>query len=85
MHSTEKEDREFNVIMDRAFDVVCARRAGMEDLAEEIIGRLKEAHPDNLFRIDQAISIYSGVGENLTKPRGDWMAEHRGKMKLKYK
>lgn len=85
MRSTSKEDARFNVIMDRAFDVVCARRSGLPALADEILERLKAAHPDRLFHIDQAISIYSGVKADLTDSRGAWLMEHKDKLKLKYK
>lgn len=85
MRSVSNEDARFNVIMDRAFDVVCARRAGLPALADEILDKLKKAHPERLFHIDQAISIYNGVKKDLTDARGAWLVEHKDKLKLKYK
>jgi len=73
------------IIQDRAFDAVCAKRAGMIDLHDMIVTRLFAANPELSEYIDQLLKVYNGVGEFLTEPRGQYLKEHGFSNRLRFK
>lgn len=73
------------IIQDRAFDAECAKRAGMIDLHDKIISKLIATYPNMVGYIQQVSHIYSGVGDFLTTPRGEWLKEKGENVRLKYR
>lgn len=74
-----------NIIYDRTFDAVCAKRAGMDDLHDQIITRLIANYPEFKDYIQQCLDVYNNTGDFLTQPRGEWLKEHRDTMRLRYR
>ena len=72
-------------IQDRVFDAECAKRAGLVDLQVEIISRIYATYPKYSGYIKQCEELYARVGDFLTTPRGQWLKEHKDKLRLRYK
>lgn len=73
------------IILDRIFDAECARRAGMNDMYNQIIARLNGLYPDLKDYIRKAIEVYGEVGDSLTEARSQYLKEHRSSLKLRYR
>lgn len=73
------------IIQDRTFDAECARRVGLIDLHDQILARLNSLYPELEGYIKQAMDIYANVGNFLTEPRGQYLKENYGKLKLRYR
>ena len=73
------------IIQDRTFDAECARRVGLIDLHDQILARLNNLYPELEDYIKQAMYVYANVGNFLTEPRGQYLKENYGKLKLRYK
>lgn len=75
-----------NVIIDRTFDASCMKRAGEDEWAEQIINRLKANNPSLTKEIDSMYNGYLSLPyADYIQVRTDYMLEHRGTIKLKFK
>ena len=74
-----------NVVMDRAFDAICAKRAGLNELHDQIMTRLNGNYPSLNEYIKKLYDLYDGFLEEVTAPRSQYLKEHRGMLKLRYK
>lgn len=77
-------NKNLEVIQDRAFDAVCAKRAGLIPLHNMIVARLFATHPELSEYIDQLLALYNGVGEFLTEPREQYIKAHEKTLRLRF-
>jgi len=73
------------ILMDRTFDAICAKRAGLNELHDMILSRLKANYPDLKEYIQQLYDLYDGFLDEITEPRSQYLKEHRDCLKLRYK
>lgn len=81
----KNKNMNIGIIQDRTFDAECARRAGMIDLHDQILERLNGLYPELNDYIKQTMEVYSKVGDFLTEPRGQYLKEHKDKLRLRYR
>lgn len=75
-----------NIFYDRTFDASCMKRAGEDEWANQIITRLKSNYPNDVKAIDALYNGYLSLPfADYIKYRMDYMLEHKGKLKLRYK
>ena len=74
-----------NIIMDRAFDAICAKRAGLTDLHDQIMTRLNGTYPNLEKYIQELYDLYDGFLDEATEPRGQYLKEHKDKLRLRYR
>ena len=74
-----------DIIYDRTFDAECAKRAGLIDLHDKILKRLKGNYPKFVGYIEQCEEVYSRVGEDLTVRRSEYLKEHEKTLRLRYR
>lgn len=74
-----------NIIMDRAFDAICAKRAGMNELHDQIMARLNGNYPTLNGYIRQLYELYDGFLDEATEPRSQYLKEHKDKLRLRYR
>lgn len=74
-----------DIIYDRTFDAECAKRAGLIDLHDNILKRLKGTYPKFVGYIEQCEDVYSKVGDFLTEPRSQYLKEHEKTLMLRYR
>lgn len=74
------------IILDRTFDASCMTRAEETEWAEQILTRLKVTYPHLSEIIDNTYNGYLSLPmAEYIQYRMDYMLEHKGKMKLRYK
>lgn len=57
----------------------------MIDLHDKILARLNSMYPELSVYIQQCMDAYGRVGDFLTGPRGEWLKEHKDKLRLRYR
>lgn len=73
------------IIQDRTFDAICAKRAGLTELHDKILVRLKGNYPQLKDYIQQLYDLYDGFLDEITAPRGEYLKEQQDKLKLRYR
>lgn len=75
-----------DVIYNRTFDASCMKRAGEDEWAEQIINRLKANNPSLTNEIDSMYNGYLSLPyADYIQVRTDYMLQHKGTMKLKFR
>ena len=74
-----------NIIMDRAFDAICAKRAGLTDLHDQIMTRLNGTYPNLKKYIQELYNLYDGFLDEVTEPRSQYLKENKDKLRLRYR
>lgn len=79
-------EKTLNIFMDRTFDASCMKRIGENELASQIINRLKANYPKETQTIDKYYQFYlSQPNAEYIEYRTNYMIKNKDRLKLKYK
>ena len=75
-----------DIILDRTFDASCMTRAGEAEWSNQILTRLKATYPQFSESIEYTYNGYLSLPmAEYIQYRMDYMIEHKGKLRLRYR